>query len=336
MKSDIYFSIVMATYNSEDTIEKALTSIRNQDFNQNQIEILVVDGGSTDRTREIAEKYDCIILDNPERLPEPAKVIGLKAAKGKFLCIMDSDEELFSKDQFSKRQKLLEGRSELKCLAIGLITPQKSDPCCYYINMVGDPFSCFVYQTFKDSMEGLIIRKGEYLAEYDSYVAQYSKGDIKPIGDSGTVMDLQYIREHYEDILDELTTSTIFDKVITDTGSVGYVNNDRHFHYTSSSFSVIFKKLKFRIINNIFNISGSGYARKAEDNKRLNRRKFYFPLYACSIVLPIIDGFRLAINYRHWVFLLHPIFTWYVVVEIICQLMLKMLGKTAANTSYAK
>ena len=44
--SNPFFSIIMPTYNSELTIEMALKSIRMQDLPEEQIEILVIDGGS--------------------------------------------------------------------------------------------------------------------------------------------------------------------------------------------------------------------------------------------------------------------------------------------------
>ena len=53
---NIVITVVMPTYNSEHTIEKALQSIRNQTYPQDSIEILVVDGGSTDKTLSIAQK----------------------------------------------------------------------------------------------------------------------------------------------------------------------------------------------------------------------------------------------------------------------------------------
>lgn len=100
---DIVFSFVMAAYNSENTIEKSLSSIREQDFEQDKIEIIVVDGMSTDKTRDIARQFGCHIIDNKKRLPEIAKTIGLKAALGKYLCIMDSDESLDRKTILSER-----------------------------------------------------------------------------------------------------------------------------------------------------------------------------------------------------------------------------------------
>ncbi len=50
--NSIFFSMIMPVLNSQRTIEKALSSIREQDFPQERIEILVIDGGSKDRTRQ--------------------------------------------------------------------------------------------------------------------------------------------------------------------------------------------------------------------------------------------------------------------------------------------
>ena len=333
MENEIIFSIIMAAYNSERTIEKALRSIRRQDFDQSKIEVLVIDGGSTDRTKEIARKYGAIILDNPARLPEPAKTIGLKYAHGKYICIMDSDEALRSRKMFQRRYGLLLNHPEVKCVAIGLTTPKCSQPCCYYINAVGDPFSCFVYKTYKDSMEGLIKRKctGNLKGEY---IACFGRDEVKPVGDSGTIMVRDYIFEKYKEQLEVETTSSLFERIITDTGYVGYLDGDSHLHYTSSSFRSFFRKLKFRIINNIYDVAGSGYASKAQNNQRLNRRKYLYLLYAMSIIFPMIDGVRMSVNYRHWVFLLHPVFTLYVLFEIVIQYIEKLLGKEKNNLSY--
>lgn len=332
----VYFSIVMAAYNSEDTIERALKSIRSQKFRQEEIEILVVDGGSTDKTLEIAKKYNAVILQNPYKLPEPAKTIGLKHASGKYVCIMDTDEEVSDKEMFQRRKNVLEHYGEVKCLAIGYRAPKGSSPCCYYINAVGDPFTCFIYSTYKGSMEGLITKQGNYNPNLRCYIAQYSKEDIKPIGDSGVVMDLEYIRANYSNELECLTTATIFDMIISDTGYVGYIKKDDNYHYTSSTFYTFFRKIKFRIINNIFDINGSGYAGKAKQNKKLSLRKYIFPFYALCIIKPIFDGIRMMFNYKHWIFLLHPVFCLYVIFEIFIQYFYKLLGIKKKNISYAK
>ena len=53
--------IIIPTFNSESTIEKCLRSIKNQDYPGKMI-ITIIDGGSTDKTIDIADKYDTKII----------------------------------------------------------------------------------------------------------------------------------------------------------------------------------------------------------------------------------------------------------------------------------
>ena len=47
-------SVIITTKNAQDHIENCLTSVKSQDFDPSDIEIIVVDNNSTDRT-----KRDC-------------------------------------------------------------------------------------------------------------------------------------------------------------------------------------------------------------------------------------------------------------------------------------
>ena len=55
-------SVVIPSFNEEERIERCLASLVKQDFPRNEYEIIVVDGGSKDRTREIAEKYADVVF----------------------------------------------------------------------------------------------------------------------------------------------------------------------------------------------------------------------------------------------------------------------------------
>ena len=70
-------TIIMPTFNAERTIRLALESIRSQEYPQEFVEILVIDGGSTDQTLQIAKEWDARILVNPQQQQEYAKHIGL-------------------------------------------------------------------------------------------------------------------------------------------------------------------------------------------------------------------------------------------------------------------
>lgn len=58
------------------------------------VEILCVDGGSTDDTRAIAARFGAHVLDNPRRNEEEARALGLEAADGELVLLLDADDEL--------------------------------------------------------------------------------------------------------------------------------------------------------------------------------------------------------------------------------------------------
>lgn len=84
--------------NEERFIEQCLATIVANDFPSSQYEILVVDGASTDRSREIvaekAIKYPMIrLLDNPAGIVPIAMNMGIRVAKGKYILRMDAHSE---------------------------------------------------------------------------------------------------------------------------------------------------------------------------------------------------------------------------------------------------
>jgi glycosyltransferase involved in cell wall biosynthesis len=94
-------SIIIPTYNSEEYIKACLESVSKQRYPKDKIEALIVDGGSTDKTKEIASKYPVKIIHNPRRLAEPAKTLGYKYSTGELFFYLDSDAELVSRNWLS-------------------------------------------------------------------------------------------------------------------------------------------------------------------------------------------------------------------------------------------
>ena len=83
-------SIIIPTYNEEEYLPVLLESIKKQSFED--YEVIVADANSTDKTREIAESYGCIVVDGG--LPAVGRNNGAKVAKGEYLLFLDSDLEL--------------------------------------------------------------------------------------------------------------------------------------------------------------------------------------------------------------------------------------------------
>lgn len=90
-------SIVTAAYNAADHVRRALESVRQQTINHSQIEHIIVDAGSTDRTTAIVESFDAsyVRLIENERNSGSGTVAcnqGIKQARGDYIVILDADD----------------------------------------------------------------------------------------------------------------------------------------------------------------------------------------------------------------------------------------------------
>lgn len=102
-----FISVVMPVYNEEKYIENCIESLLLQDYPQECMEWIFVDGMSSDRTRELIgayiEKYPKLIklLSNPNKTVPYAMNIGIKEARGKYIIRLDAHAD-YNKDYISK------------------------------------------------------------------------------------------------------------------------------------------------------------------------------------------------------------------------------------------
>jgi glycosyltransferase involved in cell wall biosynthesis len=87
-------SVIVPVLNEEDFIERSVGAILQQQFDR-PFEILVIDGGSEDRTPQILERLarehpQVEVLSNPARLIPNALNIGLRHARGEYIARMDA------------------------------------------------------------------------------------------------------------------------------------------------------------------------------------------------------------------------------------------------------
>ena len=86
-------SIIVASMNSQDTIEECLKAILAQNYPDGYIEVIVMDGGSKDATVKIAEKYPVKVLSI--RLNAPAAYnYAIKIASHPILGFIDADAKV--------------------------------------------------------------------------------------------------------------------------------------------------------------------------------------------------------------------------------------------------
>lgn len=94
--------VVIPTLNAARVLRKCLDSISGQQLTNLRLKVFVVDAGSTDESRAIAEEYGARLLDNPLRTAEAGKFIGLRAAAGDVVAFIDSDNVLVGERWFEQ------------------------------------------------------------------------------------------------------------------------------------------------------------------------------------------------------------------------------------------
>ncbi|MFV0260163.1 MAG: glycosyltransferase family 2 protein [Acidimicrobiales bacterium] len=95
--ADLDVSVLVPLLDEADTVRSTIEIILDQDY-PGSVELLLIDGGSTDGTREIVAEVasrqpGVRLLDNPDRTTPVALNIGLRHARGRFVARIDAHSE---------------------------------------------------------------------------------------------------------------------------------------------------------------------------------------------------------------------------------------------------
>ena len=96
-------SIIVVTKNSATTLRKTLESIKAQTYKN--VEVIAIDGASTDNTVAIFKKYKDILgylVSEPDKGVYDAMNKGVKAAKGDIIYFLNSNDSFYNKDVLQK------------------------------------------------------------------------------------------------------------------------------------------------------------------------------------------------------------------------------------------
>ena len=104
-------SVIIPVYNAEKYIRETLDSIIKQSYKN--LEIILIDNGSKDRSPDIIQKYEAKypeihMIEGSGKGPGASRNRGLKLAKGDYIVFADADDYLPDKDIFCKYINLAE------------------------------------------------------------------------------------------------------------------------------------------------------------------------------------------------------------------------------------
>lgn len=345
-------TILIATLNSERTLRLVLNSIKAQTYPKNLIETLIVDGGSTDSTLEIAKEYRCRVISNPRVGPAHAKYLGYLNTTSKYLVFLDHDEVYESDRSIERKVALLKDNPYVKIvIGSGYKNPQGCSFINEYLNEFGDPFSFFMYRLSKSSQHFIKSMCNRYsvLKESDTRLifdfSHYIKLPIIEPGAAGSMIDKEYYETKYKKFVKNENEAYHFQAMYfyylmdSECCYLGIVKEDAIFHYSAESLSGYLRKIKWRIKNNIHHITEAGIAgftsrEKFEFNPVRKYLKFLFIPYSIMALPALIDALYLVGSRKKMLYFIHVQLCMYTASLIIYNYSLRLIGRKPPLMSY--
>lgn len=111
-------SVVLPVYNREDTIKRAVDSVLCQTYSD--IELIIVDDASTDRSAEIVSAYQDqrirLICLNKHGGANKARNIGIEHSRGEYIAFQDSDDE-WCRNKLEVQVSFMQTKGYLVCFS---------------------------------------------------------------------------------------------------------------------------------------------------------------------------------------------------------------------------
>jgi glycosyltransferase involved in cell wall biosynthesis len=137
-------AVVMTAHNEERYIERAIRSCLNQSLAADDYEIVVVDDGSTDATRKVAERFgDRIkLLGNEQRLGLPASLNrAIQAADARYVVRIDADDYVHN-DFLRVLHLFLDLNPHMDAVACDYYTVDEHEEHIEHVNCLEHPIGC--------------------------------------------------------------------------------------------------------------------------------------------------------------------------------------------------
>lgn len=259
-------SIIIATYNSQRTLEGCLKSIRIQDYHQEKIEIILVDGGSTDKTIAIGKKYQAKIIQKPGVPAEAAKSYGFMMAKGELIADFGSDNVLPKKTWLKELIQPLQENKEIIA----------SYPLCYTYRPKDTIFNRYVALFGVNDPVPFYLGKADRQSYFDNgyqlpgeakdcggyYKVTFTPENLPTVGANGFVVRKRVLKkarvdpEHYFhiDVIYDLVCqgynkfAVIKTSIIHDTADTFFLLLKKRSRYFSSLYLKQFDKRRYHIV----------------------------------------------------------------------------------------
>lgn len=322
-------SVVMATYNSVEVVEDYLRSIREQDFDQEALEIVVADGGSTDGTIEVVERYGGRVIRENTGSPEAAKGVALAEAKGEYVLIGDGDNVWPDEGWLSLMMESLWKEKGLASYPWRYKWRREDRWLNRYFALLGanDPVAWFLGKADRQSylregwgLGGKLIKECE-----DYFVVEYDESSLPTVGANGFLIRRDELLKAKSGVDDYFHIDVIYDLVKSKPRRFVVVKTEI-IHQTGNDLGVFLKKRE-RYMRELY-LEDKDRRRyfiykKGRDDLRLA----LFVAYALSGVGPLMTAVWGMVKKWDWAWLGHVVMCWSLLVIYGKEVVKGWLGK---------
>jgi glycosyltransferase involved in cell wall biosynthesis len=198
-----FISIVIATYNSQDTLEKCLNSIIIQ--KDDSIELIIVDGNSSDKTIEITEKYisdiDIVISEHDEGIYD-AWNKGIELSNSEWIMFVGSDDQLLP-NCIEIYKKEASFNSDIDYISGKIMIINKEGK---HLREFGQPYSWKTFRSIMNLAHVSALHNHKIYSKYGLYDVDYKIcGDYELLLRPGNQLKTIFIN----DILGKMTTGGV-------------------------------------------------------------------------------------------------------------------------------
>ena len=302
-------SVIMATLNSGPILAKCLKSIRQQNYNQNKIEILAADGGSTDNTLKIIKRYGGKIISENTHSPEAAKAIALKHAKNEIILQIDDDNILPHKNWLTYMVSFFDKEPKITGCYPWRYTHQKNDKILNrYFSLLGanDPVAWFLGRADRQSwlssqwaLSGKATDKGKY------FLVKFNQKNLPTVGANGFLIKRKLLEKAKIDKWHFFHIDVNWDLVNQGYNKYIVVKNSI-IHASGENFWHFFAKRK-KYMENLYlkDLPKRRYLlyQKEKDRKKITA----FSFYALTAIGPTFHAVKGFFKVHDFAWFLHPV-----------------------------
>lgn len=143
-------SAVIPAFNEEKYIGRTLESVKNLELGEHKLEILVIDGDSTDKTASIAKSYGAVVIHEPHKSIGFARQQGIIHATGEIIIYTDADT-VVPQNWLKRHITNLEGKDTVLSLGVFNVYDGRF-PYYQFMNYLLIPLMWMSNQIFKIPM----------------------------------------------------------------------------------------------------------------------------------------------------------------------------------------